>query len=162
MLIRKARITDIVQIQRLINDYAHQGLMLPRSLSLLYESLRDFVVAEEEGKVVGTAGLHILWRDLAEIRGVAVEPGFTGRGIGKAMVENLRAEAAALGIPQVFVLTAQPDFFARLGFTTVTKESMPQKVWKDCINCPLFPDCNEVAMTRQTGSPNSTPPNLAF
>lgn len=149
MQIRKARITDVERIQRLINDYAHQGLMLPRSLSLLYENLRDFVVAEEEGKVVGTAGLHIIWRDLAEIRGVAVDPAYTRRGIGTAMVESLVQEAASLGIPQVFLLTAQPDFFARCGFTLVPKESMPQKVWKDCINCPQFPNCNEVAMIRR-------------
>ncbi len=150
MVIRKARITDVERIQRLINDYARQGLMLPRPLSLLYESLRDFVVAEEEGRVVGTAGLHIIWRDLAEIRGVAVDPGHARRGIGNALVENLVREAASLGIPQVFVLTARPDFFARCGFSQVPKESMPQKVWRECINCPQFPNCNEVAMTRRT------------
>ncbi|MDI3279874.1 MAG: N-acetyltransferase [Bacillota bacterium] len=146
MQIRKARIHDVEQIHRLINSYAAEGLMLPRSLSMLYESLRDFVVAQDGPRVVGTGALHIVWEDLAEVRAVAVDPAYTRRGIGKRLVEALLAEAGELGIPRVFALTYQPGFFQRCGFRPIAKEELPQKVWRDCINCPKFPHCDEVAL----------------
>lgn len=145
---RKAKIDDVESLHRLINELADLGLMLPRSLSILYESLREFTIVEEDGVFVGGGALHIIWEDLAEIRALALKPDFHGKGIGKQLVNELVKEADELGISQVFALTYQVDFFKKCGFKEITKETMPQKVWKDCINCPKFPNCDEVAMIR--------------
>ena len=146
---RKARMSDVEDIHRLINNYAEQGLMLARSRSMIYESLREFTVVEgEDGRFLGVGGLHIIWEDLAEIRALALEPGYLGKGIGRELVEALVDEAKQLGIKRVFALTYQKDFFARCGFSVVKKEEMSPKVWKECINCPKFPNCDEVAMIR--------------
>lgn len=145
---RKAKIDDVGSLHRLINELADLGLMLPRSLSILYESIREFTIVEEDGVFVGGGALHIIWEDLAEIRALALKPDFHGKGIGKQLVDELIKEAVELGIPQVFALTYQVDFFIKCGFGEITKEKMPQKVWKDCINCPKFPNCDEVAVIR--------------
>ncbi|HHV62920.1 MAG TPA: N-acetyltransferase [Firmicutes bacterium] len=146
MELRKARMEDVKKIHKLINAYAERGMMLPRSLALIYENLREFAVAEEDGEVIGTGGLHIVWGDLAEIRAVAVREDKMGQGVGKAVVRFLIQEAADLGIPRVFALTYKPAFFEKCGFRLTSKDELPQKVWKDCINCPKFPNCDEVAM----------------
>lgn len=146
MLFRKARITDVETIHALITHYANEGLMLARSRTMLYEFIRDFTVAEDGGKVVAAGGLHILWEDLAEIRALAVVPGYTKTGIGRGMVENFIKEAWELGIPKVFSLTYQPGFFRKCGFSLVSKEVLPHKVWKECIECPKFPNCDESAV----------------
>lgn len=146
---RKARMGDVPAMQQLINHYAAQGLMLPRSLVSLYESLRDFTIAEEEGRVIGVGALHIVWDDLAEVRALAVAPGHERRGHGRNLVHRLLEEARALGIGRVFALTYQPAFFARCGFRPVPKESLPHKVWGECIHCPKFPNCDEVAVVRE-------------
>lgn len=138
--------TDVREMHRLINAFAEKGLMLPRPLVLLYENLRDFYVAEEDGRIVGTAALHIVWEDLAEIRALAVAPGQEGRGIGSGLVRVLLDEAKNLGISRVFALTYQPGFFEKCGFKQVSKETLPHKVWGECINCPKFPSCDEVAV----------------
>jgi len=144
--LRKARITDVEAIHRLVNYYASKGLMLARPRALLYESIREFTVAEESGQVVGVGGLHIIWEDLAEIRALAVAENMTGRGIGRKLVETLLNEARELHLPRVFTLTFQPGFFERCGFRLVPKEEMPQKVWRECMNCPHFPNCKEESL----------------
>jgi len=146
MMIRKARLTDVEAMHQLVNNYAEKGLMLSRSRSMLYEYIRDFAVAEVDGEVVGTGALHIMWVDLAEIRAVAIKEGFTGKKIGKRLIEFFLQEARELGIPRVFTLTYQPGFFEKSGFRVVPKESLPQKVWRECINCPKFPNCDEVCL----------------
>lgn len=146
MLLRKARITDVEPIHALINYYAGKGLMLARSRSLLYEGIREFTVVEHEGRVVAAGGLHIIWEDLAEIRALAVEEGMSGKGIGRMLVDALLEEARQLHIPRVFTLTFQPGFFEKCGFRHVPKEEMPQKIWKECINCPHFPNCKEESL----------------
>lgn len=145
---RKAKMADIPYIHKLINDYAQQGLMLRRPLMQLYESVRDFAVAEEDGRVIGTGGLHMLWNDLAEIRSLSVHPDCTRRGYGRELVEFMVAEAVDLGVPRLFAFTYQPGFFSRCGFEVVKKEILPQKVWKECIYCDKFHDCDEIAMIR--------------
>lgn len=145
MDLRKARMSDIEPIHHLINDYAAKGLMLPRSRSMLYESLREFTVIEEAGQFLGTGALHIIWEDLAEIRAMALRPDMVRRGLGRRLVQTLIAEAESLEIKRVFALTYQPGFFEKCGFRVMQKEDMPQKVWKECINCPKFPHCDEVA-----------------
>ena len=145
-VLRKARIRDAEEIQFLINEYAKQGLMLPKTLQNLYEDIREFWVYEEEGKIVGTCALKIFWDNLAEIRSLAVSPGHTGRGIGTALVKAALKEARELEIERVFTLTYQVEFFKKLGFKVIDKETLPQKIWRDCINCVKFPNCDETAL----------------
>lgn len=146
--IRKAAVADVPLLQKLINDYADRGVMLPRSLHSLYEHLRDYTVATENGRVIAVIGLHISWSDLAEIRSLAVDRAFKGQGVGRMLVEGALEEARSLGIERVFVLTFVPDFFAHLGFTRVDKSDLPHKIWQECIHCVHFPDCGEVALTK--------------
>ncbi|MDP2157321.1 MAG: N-acetyltransferase [Nitrospirota bacterium] len=148
MKIRKAHISDIKEIQKLVNEFARKEQMIPRSLNELYENLRDFVVAEEEKKIVGVCALHILWDDLAEVRSLAVKKEFHEMGIGRKMVKCCLKEATELGIKRVFVLTYQPDFFRKLEFKDTDKAELPQKIWGDCIRCPKFPECDENALIR--------------
>lgn len=145
-IIRKARIADVPAIQMLINEYAARGEMLGRPRAEIYEGLRDFTVAEREGKVAGCVALHIDWEDIAEVRSLAVAPLLTGRGVGKTLVAAVMSEARALGIPRVYALTYKPGFFAKLGFAKVDKESLPHKVWGDCLKCPKYPECDEEAL----------------
>lgn len=145
-MIRKAKINDVKEIQKLLTNYASQGEMLSRSLSELYEALRDFYVCEEQGRVVGTSALHIVWEDLAEVRSVAVAADAGRRGIGTRVVGACLDEARALGLRRLFCLTYKPDFFATFGFRVVDKSELPHKVWGDCIKCVKFPDCDEIAM----------------
>ncbi len=139
--------SDAKAIQALIWEYAQRGDMLPRSLSSIYENLRDYFVYEnEEGEVIGSAAIHIMWEDLAEVRSLAVREGQMGRGIGTKLVEACISEAIVLGITRVFALTYRPDFFRRLGFREVDKSELPHKIWSDCLKCAKFPDCDEVAL----------------
>lgn len=146
MHVRQATFADVAAIQELINHYADQGLMLPRSRNAIYETLRDFVVVETDGKLSGTGALHLIWDELAEIRALAVAPQTAGQGIGRQIVTALQEEGRRLGVKRLFALTYKPAFFQKLGFTPVTKEDLPHKVWKECINCPKFPHCDETAM----------------
>jgi amino-acid N-acetyltransferase len=144
--IRKARISDLKQAQKLINDFAKRGQMIPRSLNELYETLRDFVVCESEGNICGVCALHIMWEDLAEIRSLAVDNRLQRHGIGKNLVNHCIREAEDLGIKRIFALTYQPEFFRKLGFSDTDKAALPQKIWGDCVRCPKFPDCDENAV----------------
>lgn len=146
MEIRKARLSDTEAIHKLVNHYAKKGLMLARSRSALYEYIRNYSVAELDGELVGVGALSILWADLAEVRTLAVKESASGQGIGKNLVEHFLKEAKELGIKQVFTLTYQVEFFSKCGFQTINKEHMPHKIWKDCLNCPKFPNCDEVLM----------------
>ncbi|MEJ2683342.1 MAG: N-acetyltransferase [Candidatus Sulfobium sp.] len=146
MKIRKARISDLREVQRLINEFARREEMIPRSLNELYESIRDFLVSEDGGAITGACALHILWEDLAEIRSLAVREEHQRMGTGRKLVRRCLSEARSLGIDRVFVLTYQPDFFKKLGFTDIEKSSLPQKIWGDCIRCPKFPECDEHAL----------------
>ncbi len=145
-MLRKAEIKDVKEIQRLLTHFANRGDMLSRSLSELYEALRDFYVYEEEGKLLGTAALHIVWEDLAEVRSVAVAEDAGRKGIGTQVVRACIDEAREIGLKRVFCLTYKPDFFARFGFRVVDKSELPHKVWGDCMKCVKFPDCDEIAM----------------
>ncbi|HEY3423606.1 MAG TPA: N-acetyltransferase [Negativicutes bacterium] len=148
MIYRKATFIDVESIHKLINDYADKGLMLARSRNVLYETLRDVILAEKDGEIVGVGALHLVWDELAEIRAMAVDPQFTKQGIGQKIVEDLTKEAQVLGIKTLFTLTYQPGFFAKQGFHEVPKEQLPHKVWKECINCAKFPNCDETAMIK--------------
>ena len=148
MQLRKAAMADVEQIRALINDYASQGLMLPKARSAIYENIREYILAEEAGQVIGVGGLHVLWHDLAEVRSLAVAEGQRGKGIGRQIVAALEQEAKDLGVSRCFALTYQKDFFAGCGYRLVENKELPQKVWTECINCPKFPDCDEYAMVK--------------
>lgn len=151
MKYRKAVFADVESIFHLVNDYAAGGAMLARSRNTLYETLRDMIVAEDDaGKVVGVGGLHMMWDGLAEVRTMAIAPELARCGIGSEIVRRLMEEGRALGVRQFFTLTYKPGFFKTLGFHIVPKETLPQKVWKECIDCPKFPNCDEIAMVRET------------
>ena len=146
LVIRKAKMCDIEGVHQLITHYADQGLMLARSRSMLYDGVREITVAEEQGRMVGAGMLHVIWEDLAEIRALAVQPDLKKKGVGRRLVDAFLAEARELKIPRVFALTYQPGFFTRCNFRMVPKEQLSQKVWKECINCPKFPNCDEEAV----------------
>jgi amino-acid N-acetyltransferase len=145
-MIRKARISDVKEIQKLLMTFASRGDMLSRSLSEIYESLRDFYVFEEKGTLMGAAALHIVWDDLAEVRSVAVAEDAGRKGIGSLLVQSCITEARQIGLRRIFCLTYKPEFFGKHGFQLVDKSELPHKVWGDCIKCPKFPDCDENAM----------------
>lgn len=145
-MLRKAQIKDVKEIQKLLTFFANRGDMLSRSLSELYEAIRDFYIYEEEGRLLGTAALHIVWEDLAEIRSVAVAEDAGRKGVGSQVVQACIDEAMTIGLKRVFCLTYKPDFFGKFGFRIVDKSELPHKVWGDCMKCVKFPDCDEIAM----------------
>jgi len=147
-MIEKARIDDPPEILGLVNEFANRQLMLPRSLNEVYESLRDFFVWREGGRVLGCAAFHVSWQGLGEVRSLAVREEAQGRGIGRGLVESCLREACELGMKRVFVLTYVPGFFRKFGFVPYPKEKLPHKIWADCLNCPRFPDCDEVALIK--------------
>ena len=148
LYIRKARIPDVKLIHALLMQSARDELLLPRSYNELYSHLRDFyVLAAKEGRdIYGCCALSITWEDIAEIRSLAVDKELRGQGFGSKLVETCISEALTLGLYRVFTLTYRPAFFARLGFVETSKDNLPQKVWADCIRCPKFPECDEIAM----------------
>ena len=143
---RKAKMSDVKEIQCLINYYADKGLMLPRSLNMLYENILELTVLEDNGKIVAVGGLHVIWENLAEIRSLAVSEDYLGKGLGKKVVKLLLSEAENLELSKVFALTYQQAFFEKCGFQVIEKDDLHQKVWKECINCPKFPNCDEIAV----------------
>jgi amino-acid N-acetyltransferase len=147
-MLRKARVEDIKQIQFLINSFAKKNQMLARSLNELYEGIRDFWVYEKNKKILGCCALHISWEDLAEIKSLAVRKDQQAKGIGKKLVSACLAEAKDLGAERVFVLTYQPSFFVKFGFKKIKHDDLPHKVWAECINCPKFPNCQEISLLK--------------
>jgi amino-acid N-acetyltransferase len=144
-MIRKAALADVQDIHRLLFGFARDGLVLPRSLAEIYESIRDFHVCEEDGRIAGAVALSLYWEGLAEVRSLAVHADHGGRGIGRDLVATCLDEARQLGIKRVFALTYQSVFFAKLGFVEIEKSELPQKIWRDCMKCAKFPDCDELA-----------------
>lgn len=151
MKVEKAKIPDVAQMHRLINEFARNGEMLARPLSELYEDIRDYFVIKEGVKVLACAALHVSWEDLAEIRTVAVSPEVQGKGLGAMLVEACLEEAKELGINTIFCFTYQPDFFKRHRFVDIDKMELPRKVWTDCFRCPKFPNCDETALIYRAG-----------
>lgn len=148
LIVERAKLSDVEAMKALLDEFARSGDLLARSRLDLYESIRDFVVARQDGQIVGLSALRICWIDLGEVRSLAVRRDLQGRGIGRAMVERCLEEAAELGLHRLFALTYRPGFFATLGFHEVEKSQLPHKVWQDCVHCVKFPDCDEVAVMR--------------
>ena len=144
--VEKAKVADIPQIHQLINCFAEKEQMLHRSLSELYEYIRDFFVIRQGERVVACAALHISWSDLAEIKSLAVAEDSQNQGLGTRLIETCLNEAKELGIPTVFCLTYRPALFEKFGFFEVDKMDLPRKIWSECYQCPKFPNCDEVAL----------------
>ncbi|WP_407673223.1 N-acetyltransferase [Paenibacillus alkalitolerans] len=146
---RKATVNDIDFLHELIQGYANNGIMLPRSKEMLRDQIETFVVAELDGRLVGCGALTKLGADLIEIRSLGLHPEYKGQGIGKQIVDLLVEEARALGVPKVMALTYEVGFFQKNGFTVVPKEIFPEKVWRDCIHCKKLHCCDEIAVLKR-------------
>lgn len=151
--VEKASISDVPQMHKLINSFADKGEMLARSLSEIYENVRDYFIVRDGEQVIACAALHINWSDLAEIRSVAVAEDYQKQGVGAKLIRACLKDANRLGIATVFCLTYQPGFFEKLGFTQVDKMELPQKIWNECYRCSKFPNCDEVALVRRLETP---------
>ena len=146
MKAEKAKIGEVPQMHRLVNYFADRGDMLPRSLSEMYENIRDYFVIRRDDEVVACAALHVSWVDLAEIKSLAVAEDIQKQGGGSRLIVACLDEAKELGIPTIFCLTYKQALFEKLGFSQVDKMELPRKVWAECYRCPKFPDCDEVAL----------------
>ena len=148
--LRKAHSKDVTAMHAMVVAGAEKGLLLPRSRGQIFTALRDFFVLADtdSGKIAGCSALAIIWENLAEVRSLYVSDEYRRQGLGHRLVKACLEEAVSFGITQVFTLTYQTDFFAAAGFAEVPKETLPQKIWTDCIHCPKFPNCDEVAMIR--------------
>jgi amino-acid N-acetyltransferase len=147
-MIRTATVHDVPRISEIINSHAELGRMLFKSYAQLYESLRDFAVYEQDGRVLGCTALAIIWADLAEVRSLAVDEAARGQGIGRKLTEWCVDEARRLQIRRLMSLTYEQTFFEKLGFEVVNKDTLPLKVWSDCVRCPKRDGCDEIAMVR--------------
>lgn len=147
-MIRKATVADVPAMAQLINDNAELGLMLPKSLASLYETVRAFHVVEEDGKVVGLCALTVIWANWCEIASLAVDRSQRGKGLGRQLVEVCLEEAKAIGIPRVMTLTYEQALFEKLGFEVLDRQKLPLKVWSECVRCPKNQACDEIAMFR--------------
>ncbi|SRR6266849_6018713 len=147
--IRKTSLSDIPALMGLINAYASQEIMLPRTEFEMAENIRDFLGAFEEGRLVGCGALHFYTPTSGEVRSLAVEAGLKTRGIGRKLVEALEAEARDQDLHAVFAFTYVPGFFRKLGFEEVDRGELPLKAWKDCLRCPKFQACDEIAMLKR-------------
>jgi amino-acid N-acetyltransferase len=149
MNVRSAKISDVKAINALISSYAEVDRMLFRSLADIYENLQTFIVAELDETIVGCCALEVIWSDLAEIKSLAVDGAYMGKGIGVRLVTAAVEQAAKLGVPKVFALTLEPVFFEKSGFEIVEKETLPMKVWSDCARCPKQQNCDEIAVIKK-------------
>lgn len=143
---KKANIRDAKSIHSLVNKFAKKDDMLPRSLNEIYENIRDFIICTNDDSIIAVSALHILWEDLAEVRSVAVRKKYQGMGIGRKLVKQCLKEAKSLGIIKIFALTYNPDFFTEQGFENIDKNSLPHKIWGECLKCHKFPECDESAV----------------
>ncbi len=150
----KAKVSDVPQMHKLINSFADKDDMLARSLSEIYENIRDYFVVRQGERVIACAALHVSWSDLAEIKSLAVTEDYQKQGIGTQIVEACLKETKELGISTVFCLTYKPAFFEKYGFSQVDKAELPHKVWGECYRCPKFPNCDEVALIDHLEAPS--------
>lgn len=146
--VRKATMGDIHALLDLINDYAAHGIMLPRTEFEMSENIRDFSVAHAGGRLVGCGALHFYTPTSGEVRSLAVDPALKTRGVGRSIVEALEREAVENQLHAIFAFTYVPNFFKKVGFREVERGALPLKVWKDCLRCPKFQCCDEIAMVK--------------
>ncbi|MGD0579720.1 MAG: N-acetyltransferase [Bryobacteraceae bacterium] len=147
-ILRKARMSDIPRMIALINGFARDGSMLPRTEFELSEGIRDFTILLDDGVIAGCAGLHFYGPTIAEVRSLAVDPACQGSGAGQALMEALEREAREYDLDIVFAFTYAPGFFAKMGYHEVERGELPLKAWKDCLRCPKFQACDETAVVK--------------
>jgi len=143
IVIRKAKIKDVKSIYRILLYFGRKNMLLPRPLMELYENIQNFWVAEKNNKVIGCCSMHVVSENLAEIRSLAVLPRYQNRGIGKRLIYEVAREMKNIGLKETFVLTFNEKYFKKIGFKRISREKLPHKIWRDCINCPMFPECDE-------------------
>lgn len=143
---RKATLKDVHRIRQIIEEYAKEGFMLPRKEENLCYEIRDFYVCENDSKLLGCCALRIFSEELGEIRSLAVNRDSWKHGVGKELVKSCIEDGRKMGLKFVFALTYVPDFFKKLGFVETKKEDLPHKIWRDCLHCGKFPNCDENAM----------------
>lgn len=148
-MLRKAVIDDIIDIHKLVYVFAKESLMLDRSINEISEHIRDFVVFEKDGNIVGCSALQSYMQGLAEVKSLAVRKDCQGQGIGSELVRFNLEEARDLRFSKIFVLTYAIGFFEKLGFNRTDKESLPQKIWQECVKCVKFPECDETALIKE-------------
>lgn len=157
-IVRRARIGDVRAMHKLLSVFAEKKELLPRAISELYENLQQFHVAEDRGRVVGCCSLAVQWDNLAEVKALAVDADYQGRGLGRKLVDACVKDAKTLGITRLFALTMKDGFFTKIGFRRVVKNDLPHKVWTECVRCPHFPEtCVEIAMVKDLGGPAPEP-----
>lgn len=144
--IQRAKLSDVPKVHRLITYFADQGEVLHRPLTELYENVRDYFVIKGGEELIACASVHVLWGDLAEIKAVAVREDYQSLGLGKLLLTRCFEEARDLELATVFVLTHKPAYYEQFGFQLVDVNTLPRKVWGECLRCPKFPQCNELAM----------------
>ncbi len=149
MKLRRANVNDVKKIYEILKEYSKRGLLLERTMSNIYDNIRDFFILEVNGEVAGIGSLHVCWEDLGEIRSLCVLDKFLNKGYGRVLVDRCLKDAEELKLKRVFVLTYNVNFFKKLGFKIIDKKILPHKVWSECVNCPKFPDCDEVAMLKE-------------
>ena len=154
--VRPAAIADVPEIHHMLEIYASQGNLLPRSMSELYRHLRDFFVIDIDGRLVGCGALEIFTENLGEVRSLVVADGYKNRGFGRMLVDRIVEEARIIGLKRIMALTYVPDFFQKLGFRTVAKETLPEKVWSVCVKCYKYNHCDEIAVLREIAETKHT------
>ena len=144
----KATLLDIPQMQEMVQSEVKDGIILERNEDEVATNIRSYVLAKENNKLLGYAALHIHSNRLAEIRSLIVADTHRGKSIGKQIVQFSLNEANSLNVSEeVLVLTYLPDFFKKMNFVEIAKESIPEhKIWTDCIKCIHFPVCNEISL----------------
>ncbi|MBW2057149.1 MAG: N-acetyltransferase [Deltaproteobacteria bacterium] len=142
---RTARVDDVDSILRLVNYYATKGMMLPKTAFKVYKNLQNYFVVERDSSILACASLVVLWRDLAEICSLAVDEKYQRQGIGRKLVQKCMEKAKELNVPKVIVLTYRDEFFEKMGFYAVDKDSFPRKLMWECLECPKLEHCDEQA-----------------
>ena len=158
-VLRKARLSDVPALFKLIHQYAVEEVMLPRALPELYENIWEFTVAEKDGQLAACGALRLYNEEVAEIRSLCVEPQLKTSGLGRALTKQLMFEAEGLGLKRVFALTVVPEFFSKMGFYPVERGALPQKVWRDCLQCEKYFRCDEVAVVFDLANLKSKSPH---
>ncbi|MCK4739821.1 MAG: N-acetyltransferase [Deltaproteobacteria bacterium] len=150
MNIRKAVLDDAQTIFGLVEIYAKKGEMLPRPISEIYSQIRDFFVCvNDDGVIIGAVALHVCWETLGEVRSLVVDPNFLSQGVGTTLVNTSIEDGKKIGLKSVFALTYSEDFFSKLGFKQVDKDTLPHKIWGECVKCLKFPNCDETAVLKE-------------
>jgi amino-acid N-acetyltransferase len=148
LVVRKAVMRDIPLILNLINGYAAKGIMLARTEFEISENIREFIVVFHGEKLMGCGALHFYTPTTAEIRSLAVDESAKTKGVGRVLVNALVMEAMTYELDAVFAFTYVVEFFSKVGFHAVERGTLPLKAWKDCVRCPKFQACDEVAVLR--------------